>query len=109
MICWLTAVAFGCSSNSTGTPPQSLLTDADRTWCSNHPEIHAKAASMLNIRFVGDYIRSSSNATGPKIRDLEPPYLAIPSDDNEPLTYQVQFETQADSDKACRAAINEPE
>ena len=44
---------------------------------------------------------------GPKIADLEPPFLAIPSGDNELLTYQVQFRNQADFDKACSAAINE--
>ncbi|HAF69382.1 MAG TPA: hypothetical protein DCL16_09700 [Acidimicrobiaceae bacterium] len=106
-LCWLAAFVFGCSNTSIATPPGNLVTEDDRAWCSNHPEAHAEAASILNISFVGDYIRSSGKATGPKIKDLEPPYLAIPPDDNEPLTYQVQFENQADSDKACRAALDE--
>ena len=97
----------GCSNKSLSTLPENLLTIADRAWCSNHPQAHAEAAALLDISFIADYVRSSDNAMGPKIADLEPPFLAIPSGDNELLTYQVQFRNQADSDKACSAAINE--
>ena len=37
---------------------------------------------------------------------LEPPFLAIPSGNDEPLSYRVQFETQRDSDAACGAALD---
>ena len=104
---YLLALALGGCGNTSG-PMQSgtALTLREQAWCSEHPEAHGDAASRLSIAFVGDYLRASGSVGGTDIMDLEPPFLAVPSDDNEPLTYRLQFQNSQDSDRACRAAIN---
>ena len=103
----LLALALGGCGNTSG-PMQSgtALTLREKAWCSEHPEAHGATASALSIAFVGDYIRASSATGGTNITGLEPPFLAVPSGDNEPLTYRLQFENSEDYDRACRAAID---
>ena len=38
--------------------------------------------------------------------DLEPPFLAITSGNDESLTYRLQFENRDDFDRACQVAID---
>jgi hypothetical protein len=101
-----TLAVLGCGTTSDSTPSQTGLTDDERTWCSQHPEAHGEAASALGIPFLGDYIRASKEAGGPDITGLEPPFLAVPSGNDEALVYRLQFENSDDSDRACRAAID---
>ena len=106
VFCLLALVVVGCGDSSGSKPSETVLTEDERAWCSQHPEAHGAAASALSIAFVGDYIRASSATGGTDITGLEPPFLAVPSGDNEPLTYRPQFENSEDSDRACRAAFN---
>ena len=101
-----TLTVLSCGNNSSVTPSGTDLTDVQRTWCSEHAEAHGEAASSLGIPFLGDYIRASSETEGSEITDLEPPFLAIPSGNDESLTYRLQFEKREDFDRACQAAID---
>ena len=101
-----TLTVLGCGNNSSVTPSGTDLTDVQRTWCSEHAEAHGEAATSLGIPFIGDYIRVSSETPGSEIMDLEPPFLAIPSGNDESLTYRLQFEKREDFDRACQAAID---
>ena len=104
--CLFALVVAGCGATSNPTQSGTALTLDEQAWCSEHPEAHGDAASRLSIAFVGDYIRASGSAGSTDIMDLEPPFLAVPSDDNEPLTYRLQFQNSEDSNRACRAAID---
>ena len=104
--CLLALIVASCGDSSGSKPAETVLTEDERAWCSQHPEAHGAAATALSIAFVGDYIRASSATGGTDITGLEPPFLAVPSGDNEPLTYRLQFENSEDSDRACRAAVN---
>jgi hypothetical protein len=106
MFCLFALVVASCGDASGSMPAGNFLTEEERAWCSEHPEAHGATASALSIAFVGDYIRASSATGGTNIPGLEPPFLAVPSGDNEPLTYRLQFENSEDSDRACRAAVN---
>jgi len=97
----------GCGDDGSDAVAEAALTDEDRAWCADHPEDHAAAARDLGIPFVGDYVRASTKAGGPDTPGLEPPILAVPASDDEPLTYRPQFENRDDSDRACRAALEE--
>ena len=100
-----TLTVLGCGNNSSVTPSGTDLTDVQRTWCSEHAEAHGEAASSLGIPFLGDYIRASSETVGSEITDLEPPFLAVPSSDDEALSLRLQFESNKDFDRACQAAL----
>ena len=106
VFCLLALIVAGCADSSGSKPAETVLTEDERAWCSQHPEAHGAAASALSIAFVGDYIRASNTTGGTDITGLEPPFLAVPSGDNEPLTYRPQFENSEDSDRACRAAFD---
>ncbi|MFL2986905.1 MAG: hypothetical protein ACJZ57_06645 [Candidatus Poriferisodalaceae bacterium] len=104
--CVLALTVLGCGNSSSSTPSETGLTNVQRTWCSEHADAHAEAASSLGIPFIGDYIRASSETAGPEFTDLEPPFLAIPSGNDESLTYRLQFENRDDFDRACQVAID---
>ena len=104
--CMFTLTVLGCGNSSNFTPSETGLTDLQRTWCSEHAEAHGEAATSLGIPFIGDYIRVSSETPGSEIMDLEPPFLAIPSGNDESLTYRLQFENREDFNRACQAAID---
>ena len=101
-----TLTVLGCGNNSSVTPSGTDLTDVQRTWCSEHAEAHGEAARSLGIPFIGDYIRVSNETPGSDIMDLEPPFLAIPSGNDESLTYHLQFENREDFNRSCKAAID---
>jgi len=98
-------VVTSCGEAAGNGPAQTVLTDSQRMWCSQHPEAHREAASALDISFVGDYIRTSNVKGGPDITGLEPPFLAVPSGDDEALSLRLQFENSEDFDRACQAAL----
>ena len=102
----LVLIALGCSESNPVSVHEQGLTERQRAWCLQNPHKHAEGASLLSIRFIGDYIRSSGGDSVPQLEILEPPFLAIPSGNDEPLSYRVQFETQRDSDAACGAALD---
>ena len=101
-----TLTVLGCGNNSNVTPSETDLTDVQRTWCSEHAEAHGEAATSLGIPYIGDYIRVSNETPGSEIMDLEPPFLAIPSGNDESLTYHLQFENREDFNRSCKAAID---
>ena len=101
-----TLTVLGCGNNSSVTPSGTDLTDVQRTWCSEHAKAHGEAARSLGIPFIGDYIRVSNETSGSEVMDLEPPFLAIPSGNDESLTYRLQFENREDFDRSCKAAID---
>ena len=104
--CMFTLTVLGCGNSSNFTPSETALTDVQRTWCSEHAEAHGEAARSLGIPFIGDYIRVSNETSGSEVMDLEPPFLAIPSGNDESLTYRLQFENREDFDRSCQAAID---
>ena len=101
-----TLTVLGCGNSSNFAPSETGLTDVQRTWCSEHAEAHGEAARSLGIPFIGDYIRVSNETSGSEVMDLEPPFLAIPSGNDESLTYRLQFENREDFNRACQAAID---
>ena len=101
-----TLTVLGCGNSSNFTPSETGLTDVQRTWGAEHAQAHGDAATSLRIPFIGDYIRVSNETPGSEIMDLEPPFLAIPSGNDESLTYRLQFENREDFNRACQAAID---
>ncbi len=83
----------------------NVLTDEERVRCLRNPEAHREAATSLGISFVGDYIRASEVNGELNISNLEPPFLALPSSDDEALSLRLQFESNRDFDRACQATL----
>jgi hypothetical protein len=98
-------VVTSCAEAVEPGQSRNVLTSEERTRCLRHPEAHREAATSLGISFVGDYIRASELGGEPYISDLEPPYLAVPSSDNEALSLRLQFESSKDFDRACQATL----
>ena len=69
------------------------------------PRSASRSGDLVGYFFVGDYIRASELGGEPYISDLEPPYLAVPSSDNEALSLRLQFESSKDFDRACQATL----
>ena len=104
-LCLSALVVASCAEADQPGQSENVLTDEERMRCSQHPEAHREAASALDISFVGDYIRTSNVKGGPDITGLEPPFLAVPSGDDEALSLRLQFENSEDFDRACQAAL----
>ena len=97
-------VVTSCAEAVEPGQSRNVLTSEERARCLLNPEAHREAATS-GISFVGDYIRASELGGEPDISDLEPPYLAVPSSDNEALSLRLQFESSKDFDRACQATL----
>ena len=104
-LCLSALVVASCAEADQPGQSENVLTDEERMRCSQHPEAHREAATSLGISFVGDYIRASEIHGEPDFTDLEPPFLAVPSSDDEALSLRLQFESNKDFDRACQAAL----
>ena len=74
----LVLIALGCSESKPVSVHEQGLTERQKAWCSQNPHKHAEGASLLSIRFIGDYIRSSGGDSVQQLEMVDPTYQAIP-------------------------------